>query len=252
MPSLDIGGRPAPSWQPVALHIGPTTRRIEQMFKLYNRLNREGFPALAEQVAALYTDMNTRIRAVALSTAEVFEEEARDRLNATQVRPDSDRGPIKLVDQIKAQAWDPNERFAFGWVSMGVLFDLDQAVNPNARTGKGKQPYWRAQEYGYTYTHPLTGFFVGAGGSPLFNPSGAMYRLHPMFAVTSKGGPLPVPRPIAARGFLAHGRDRALQHWYREMEAIDRQVAARVDRIVAEITGLGARPTGRPRRPRKP
>lgn len=252
MPRLNIGGRPQASWQPLALHIGPATRRIEQMLKLHARLEREGFPGLAGEVAALYTDMNNAIRSVAINTAQVFEEEARSRLNATQLRDDSMRGSDKLVDLIKAEAWDPNQRFAFGWVSMGLLVELDRARNPNARTGKGKRPYWRAQEYGYEYTHPLTGFFVGAGGSPLYNPGQPPgVRTHPMFAVSRKGGTLPEVRPIAARHYLAHGREVALNEWHAGMSSVDRAIAARINGIVAQIAGIGGQPTRRSRRPRK-
>lgn len=235
MPEFRIGGTPpGETYQSIALNVGPAENIMGSMIRTIGSLERQGNARDAAKVRALQLYYIQRIRAIAITTAEVFEEKAKSKLHRTQRRPDSERGGVKLVDTIKAVAWEPTPQFAFGWVSMGLHDELNKAVNP--RTGG---IYWRVQERGWQYSHTPTGFFLaGPGyGGGTSRPNMAQAGLHPLFVVSSKGGTFRHPPRLRARRYLWEGSKIAVAHWQREMRRFDRDFARKYERLTATIFG---------------
>lgn len=232
MPEFRLGGTPPEEYQSISLDVGPAERTMATMVRAIHNLEHQGNTRDAARVKALQGYYNQRIRAISIATAEVFEEKAKAKLHKTQRRPDSDRGGKKLVDLIKAVAWDPHPSFVYGWVSMGVHEELDQAVNP--QTGG---IYWRVQEWGFQYHHTPTGFFLAGPGyaSPASRPNAAQAGLHPLFISASKGGKFRRPPRIVARRFLWEGSKLAIAHWRSEMRRFDVDFSRRTNRLMESI-----------------
>lgn len=238
MPELRVGGVPSESFQSIALAVGPVERTVASMIRTEQNLERGGNRRDAAKLNALRLFYNTRIREIAVATAAVMEEEARSHLNSTQRRPDSERGGPKLVDLIKAEAWDLSTTLAFGWVSMGLHVELDKAVNP--KTGG---IYWRVQEWGYQYRHTPKGFFLAGPGysGSATRPNAAQSGLHPLFIASGKGGKFRKPPRLIARHYLKAGAAAGVSLWQREMRQFDHEFARKYQRLTVEIFGAQLR-----------
>lgn len=236
MPRLRTGGAPRSSYQRVSLDLGDVILIQQTILNARQDFIAAGDQATAQRAAVIFDRFVTRIRDVAVRTAEVAEREIKAALDATQVRPDTGRGGPKLRNLITAEAWDPTPSVATGTVLMGILEELD------------KVPYWRAQEFGHHYSHTPKGFFFGPGYQGAFMPNPMMSRQHPLFMPSGKGRKFMSPPSIDARHYLRDGSAAAVAYWQQHTATAVGEAATELRRLLAR-RGRGVVPTNRRRRP---
>lgn len=221
--------------------VGLTRRTEEQILLAYHRFN-QGLGRVAE-------------RSAADATARIIE-----KLNATQVRPDTRSAP-HLRNLIRSRPSHPLGSIPSGAVAVGIVSTLDRAIS---RTSPGYGPYWRAQEYG-TGTpevksqlgRVIRGYFYGPG---LKGPDRPRVEFrggggpHPIF-VPGRAGGLPgsvrggigpqggvggfgtIGKEITGRHFIRDGANDAYKDWLLGIRGVE-------DRAIRDINvafgGFGA------------
>ena len=175
---------------------GLATAWVEAL-KLYGELARVQHPAAPEKRALLgrhIAAMEERIKAAEVVVAEATDAFVRERIAATQVRPDNPKGP-QMLNGIKSRplVYPDLPAFAVGQVDISVL-------NKAAMSPSGK-PYWATQEFGYTgfIGRQVRGSFMGT------RPSQSMFRVHPVFNPGAPFYKMTIDRPIEERAFLRSG-----------------------------------------------
>lgn len=207
-------------------------------------LGRAASASLGEYRRALL-DFNAGLGAAAQAGAIRAQQDIIARLNATQVRTDTDASP-HLRDLIRCAPLNV-AAVETGVVGIGDVARLDLAVNPR---GPGYGPYWTAQEYGTgrgevksQVGRILFGYFAAAGGGDLTPPQ-AQYAggggPHPIFQSSGSGtfsGPLggrgglgTIGVEIRPRHFIEQGKDAAAVAWRNEIDAVQQRA---IDRIAA-------------------
>jgi hypothetical protein len=220
MPRLRIGGSPRSAYQRVGLDVGDVIYIQKTLLDARSDFLAAGDAATAARIAVIFDAFVTRIRKIAERTAELAEERIKDRIEATRVRPDTGRGRLKLKNMVRAEAWDPTGNIATGTVVIGIHEFLDRL------------PYWRAQEWGFRYSHTPKGFFAGPGYGGVFLPNPADFRLHPLFIPSSKGRAFQRAPVIGARHFMRDGTDAAVTYWRAETQAAINQTATQLTRLL--------------------
>lgn len=242
MARLRVGGSPPDAWLTLSLPVSAVIGIQRNLLEARADFLAAGDVATADSIAIIYDRYVTDLKNVARKTAALMDREARKRFDATQRRPDSARGSVKLRDAIKSDAWDPIAEVATGWVSLGMIEELDKAVNPYSTS---RDPYWRVQEYGFQFRHTPRGFFFGPGyigkSRPMQPPPSP---LHPLFVPTKKGGKFMRPPRVRARHFLREGTKAAVTYWRAETDALVAKTAAELRRVLAR-RGLGPPPRRR-------
>lgn len=162
---------------------------------------------------ALNAQVESRLRTIANQTAQVAETAIKEWIDATQVRPDTNKVP-GLRDNIAAHAVPTVPHF--GMVGVGDMARLNQT----RRTGRG-DPYWAAQEFG---TDAHVGRIVHGYFMPGRNrPSQAQFRVHPEFQA-GRGGRMVIGRAIEERAFLRRGTEDAGRFRERKIAALEQDV----------------------------
>lgn len=227
---MAVGGAPPASWQSISLDLGDLRAIHEALLNARRLFLQAGDRRSAAAVARIYAELNDGLRLLALEVARSSEHHIRERIRATQKRPDTGRGR-GLIDNIKSSTWDPTPSVSVGWVAIAQLKELDKTVNPYSSS---QEPYWRAQEYGYRYSHIPTGFFFGPGYSgPISRPSPSQAGLHPLFVPSAKGGTFRSPPQIEARHFLRDGASQAIREWRSGFGQLQSKVLADMNRVLA-------------------
>jgi hypothetical protein len=139
-------------------------------------------------------DTQVAIDRVAAQTAALADQEIKQRIIATQVRPDAGAaGRPRLRDAIVCR---PLTIPGGGGVGIGDLSELDRVADASG------QAFWRAQEFGSTHNvgREVKGLFQ-PGNS---RPSASEFRNHPVFT-PGRGPKMIIQRPIPERAFLREG-----------------------------------------------
>lgn len=198
-------------------------------------LNHPAAPAKRALLARHLAEMEIKIKAGEIAVAEATDIAVRERIRATQVRPDNPRGP-RMVNAIESRPIPyPNlPAFAVGQVDISVL---DRATT---RRGANR-PYWPTQEFGYTghVGRAVRGAFFPGG----VRPDPAQFRVHPVFLATrsTRIGVMKIGRPIEERAFLRSGVMAGALLRERMWRSIQSDAIKEVGRILT---------LGTPRRPR--
>lgn len=224
-----------------------------------------GIPLRAAAVATLaemrraYVQFNDGLRAAAQDASANAVRGMRDRLTATQVRPDTDSSP-HLRDLLVAQPLSGGG-VQTGAVGVALVSQLERAIN---RRSPGYGSYWRAQEYGTgagevpsQVGRVIFGYFMAAGGGDATPPQ-AQYAggggPHPIFQAAGgtrnfgagggflggvnagprggRGGFGTIGVEIAGRHFIRFGADAAAVLWREQIAAVQ----ARAIEQIAAIT----------------
>lgn len=191
--------------------------------------------AKRQLLARHLADMEGKIRAGELLVTDATDDFVRQRIAATQVRPDNPHGPV-LINAIKSHPipYPDLPAFAVGQVDLGIL-------DKRAKARTSTKPYWRSQEWGSAHN---VGRQIGGSFMPgAVAPDQSMFRVHPIFQAGVGGGILTIQRPIPERAFLRSGVMQGALLRQRLWRQIERDAIAEVTRIVT----LGG-PVGR-RRP---
>jgi hypothetical protein len=187
-----------------------------------------GDTATALAVAQIYATLNNELNQVARDAARLSEVDIRKRIELTRSgRPDTARGGVKLKNTIRSE-WAKSSP-SLAYVGIGIIEELDKAVNPYSSS---RETYWRAQEFGFAYTHFPQGFFMGPGyAGPASRPNPGAVRQHPLFVPSSKGGKFQKPPKIAARRFMRDGSVDAVRFWVAGVEAASLRAAAEMRKL---------------------
>lgn len=168
-----------------------------EALRLYNELRTVPHPAAPEKRALLarhIASMEEKIKAGEIAVAEATDVYVRERIAATQVRPDNPNGP-KMIAGIKSRpiVYPDLPAFAVGQVDISVL--------NKAATGVSGKPYWPSQEFGYAghVGRKMRGSFMGT------RPDPSMFRVHPVFTVGKPWYKMTIQHPIEERAFLRSG-----------------------------------------------
>lgn len=211
-----------------------------EALKLYEdlgRINHPAVPAKRALLARVVADMETSIKAGELIVADATDAAVRERIQATQVRPDNPSGPAMLTGiNSRPLPYPDLPFFAVGQVDIGLL---NRAATSQ---GSGK-PYWPSQEFGYTGNigRVVRGAFMPGNSAP----SGADFRVHPIFqAGASPNKLMRIQKPIEERAFLRSGVMQGALLRARLWGQIEKQAVRDLTRVVT----LGTKP-GQRRRP---
>lgn len=223
MPRLRTGGAiPGDAYQRLNLNVNDVVDTHTTLLNARRDYIAAGDRVTADRLAVIFDVFVTRIKAIALKTAEIAEQEITALIDSTRVRPDTGRAGPKLRDLIQAEAWDPTADVATGAVAIGLHAVLDQV------------PYWRVQEYGHHFAHTPKGFFAGPGYKGFSMPDPALFRVHPLFVPSGKGRKFRKPPVVQPRHFLRDGTAKAVAYWQTETRAAITATGAQLGRLLAE------------------
>lgn len=201
-------------------------------------LARPGGGARATSIAIdlLITDMQARVDAAAAKAALTASSRAVAQVQATAVRPDTatavSKG-TKLASSISARPiLLPGFTLrGLGAVGVGNVGELEAGtINPFVNSDKG---YWQAQEDGSSHLVGKTLYGVFMPGDS--QPSGALFRVHPVFEYRTKGSTprfkMVVNKPIQPRHFLKDGAGDGYALRKKEFAAIQAYAVTRMRTI---------------------
>lgn len=182
-------------------------------------------PALAPALRTILQRLEGDLAQVANETAVRSVQWAREALDAGQVRPDKDAAHHLRDLIISAPS-------AFGSVKIGLIAELDKAVN--AQSGYG--PYWRAIEEGSVAVgnvmtgRVLFGSFVGPGhdDAPRSEFSGVPGPGAEFLMGDPAGGLGTVEHEIEPRHFLRQGTEQAALYYGFYVRDLSRKYAREI------------------------
>jgi len=227
----------------------------EAVVKLRGTQLQTAAEATVAELRAAYVDFNDGL-AVAARRASVEAMKAmRERLDATQVRPETDASP-HLRDLLVARPLTVG-KIETGMVGVADVAELDRAINPRTPS---YGTYWRAQEYGTgqgevpsQVGRVLFGYFMAAGGGDPTPPQ-AQYAggggPHPVFqsaggqrnaglaggyigqtrsgARGGVGGLGTIGVELRPRFFVKFGADAAAVQWRENIAAVQERAIERI------------------------
>lgn len=195
-----------------------------EALRLYADLSRIPHPAAPQKrvlLARHIASMEEKIRAAEVVVAEATDTFVRERIAATQVRPDNPSGP-RMITGIKSRPiiYPDLPAFAVGQVDISVL--------DKAATGVSGKPYWPSQEFGYTghVGRRMRGSFMGT------RPDPSMFRVHPVFTVGRPWYKMTIRKPIEERAFLRSGVMAGALLRQRMWKQIEAEAVREVTRIL--------------------
>lgn len=208
----------------------------QQGFRLLSEMRAINHPAAPAKTRLLVKhlgEMEKRIKAAELLVAQATDDFVKARIKATQVRPDSPRGP-KLIGAIESR---PIRFPVLPALAVGCV-DIEMLSKATTRPGASK-PYWRSQEYGSTHLvgRTLRGFFQPGNA----RPSQSQFRQHPLFQTSSQGALMTIGRPIEERAFLRSGVMQGAIFRRRLWREIELQALKELRQIVTTGNALGRR-----------
>lgn len=209
--------------------------RVEtEALALAGVLAADGAEAQASQVRRAYLDLLEELKLIAVRIAALATDEIKHAEASSRVRPDTGgAGGARLGD----------------WVGQSdPLIEVEGSVGINDEDPLYHNvSWWWTNEEGYSghIGRTIQGLFEPGGSAP----SGALFRVHPLFAPAGRGPKGVIKNPIPARHFVRDGARAAEAKWHGEVRAAKRKFLARCDKAVVAAARPTPRPAKRRRRP---
>lgn len=191
----------------------------------------KGRVAEARDISVMMVDLQRELDSLSFKAAEIFDEKAREKLEQTRLRPQTNRGGKHLEDCIASKPWG-----GFGGVKVGLVEELDQAERDGG-------VYWRTQEVGsvevgnimtgrrlvgrFDDDRPRSEFSRDNLGPGVMAPSGDFH-----WGGTNYGKGV-IRSEIEGRHYLAEGAERAWEHYVAEISRLSHNYATRLGAIVS-------------------
>jgi hypothetical protein len=209
-----------------------TTRGLaaleKEAIRLAVELEADGAPAQASLVRRAFIDLLAELRGIATTIAQLAHTEIQDEELATRVRPAPTGDHPSLQDFI-------GESHPLTGIEGAVGVNYEPAL---AQAGLY---WWELHEEGSSVHvgREVRGFFQPGNA----RPSGAEFRVHPLFAPVGRGPKMTIQNPIPERAFVRHGAAVAEAEWHGMIRAAKGRFTASCAAAVA------AAPPPRPRGP---
>lgn len=200
---------------------------LEAVHRAQSRMDADGRPAQAQLIRRAYVKLISELEKIATETAAYGEKTIKENEVVSRVRPDTGGGGgPRLEDYVGVSR-------PLTAVPGSVGLNDEEPLYDNV-------PWWWTNEEGYSghVGRELVGVFTPGNAAP----SGAEFRVHPLFRPLAKGPKGIIDEPIPAREFVKDGVADAEAKWHARVRAAKRHFDGEVERVML----MSRRPTVRP------